>query len=221
MKRLSKKDPVLKCVRAMEGLLAPLKGNSLLVNGKIEMQLKAIIGAAWEKKGRTTRSYVMDKGFKRRKERSKDGQKNATGYVKIGGLDLLAFEHGEPAFWIETKCSFFEDPVDGRRNSHSAVRQTKATFARLVPELSDCPIYIVHFLNSIPPSNAPSQSTLRPQFVLNKFKRLRNNAKMTPEALAEIYANRLGQRHFHSLEIVRISNKPIVDAVVVKLKPRN
>ena len=219
MKRLSKNDPVLNCVRTMPKLLAPLKGNSLLVNGKIEMQLKAVIGAAWETKGMATRSYVMDKGFKRLKKRSSGRPKNATGYVKIGGLDLLAFEHGEPAFWIETKCSFFEDAEDGRRNAHSAARQTKVTFARLIPELSTCPVYIVHFLNSIPPLNVPSQGVLRSQFVLDKFKRLRKKEQMTAEALAEIYTARLRPKHFHSSAIVRISSEPIVDAVVVKLKP--
>jgi hypothetical protein len=221
--RLDATDPVYRCIKKMRRLIRPLKGNSLLVNGKIEMLLKSIIGVAWESEKPNDHAFVMDKRFK---------VQGAP--VGIGGLDILAFENRKPKFWIETKCSFFEDSGNGRKSANAALDQTELTFQRLHPHLATCPVYIVHFLNSVP-NNCKAWPC--DDFVIGKFPKRRCFANKFTDAekhrrliewrhkrinvLRAIYESHHKNRRFDGSAIIPISHDPFVLAIVVRLSSPN
>jgi hypothetical protein len=217
---LREDNPVHWCVSEMRNRLRPFRHSALLLNGKLEMLIKAFIGTAWEGKSHT-HAFVMDKHFKADKSRP-----------RIGGIDFLALKQGHSQFWIETKCSFFEDPRDGERSARSALKQTDATVGRLQAELTNADVYIVHFVNSSPFRRAH----LFREFVLDKFptgsKRdssldqkewnrvVADRRKEHIEALEQIYVHHRGKRagrRYQSSAIIPISRNPLVDAIVVKL----
>src|ERR1700733_10845742 len=217
--RLGKSNEVHNCVSEMRKRLLPFKGSALLLNGKLEMLIKAFIGTAWEAKSRT-RVFVMDKRFKSTRSRR-----------KFGGIDFLAFDRSKSQFWIETKCSFFEDPRDGERCARSALRQADETIGHLRDELAETDVYIVHFVNASP----FRMRHLFPKFVIDKFpvgSKVNSNLvrdawnrvaadcrKEHIEYLEQIYASHRGKRWYQSSAIIPIANDPMVDAIVVKLMP--
>lgn len=87
-------DPVLQCLNSVRGLKARC-GRSLLVNGKIEMQLKLLIGRAWES-GSRRRAYVIDKPFYLAGGKAMGGIKRGRKHrvSSRGGVDLLALMAG-------------------------------------------------------------------------------------------------------------------------------
>jgi hypothetical protein len=208
-------------------MLKSLNSESLLVNGKIEMQLKVFIGTAWEAKDPEERAYVMDKGFKRpRKRRRGTGTSTPASRkgVVVGGLDLVAFQGKFPRFWLETKCSFFEHRDDGVKSARSALEQVRRTSNRLLDDFRQCPAYIVHFINSTP--KRPSKS--RPQFLLDKYptapympstaalqKKWRESELRTIEG---IYSKKRKKQAYMSSAFVCLNANPSVYAIVVKLR---
>jgi hypothetical protein len=63
LRQLDMHDTVYQCVSQLSELLEPWQTSSFLRNGKIEMQLKLFIGAAWERGNPRARAFVMDKAF--------------------------------------------------------------------------------------------------------------------------------------------------------------
>jgi hypothetical protein len=226
-RQLDMRDPVYQCVSQLSELLEPWQTSSFLRNGKIEMQLKLFIGAAWERGNPGARAFVMDKAFYLPGKASyPSGKDEKQRRKKKGGLDLVALEDGEPRFWIETKCSFFEDEGNGLECASSALSQADRTADSLIAELQRCPVYLVHFVNSIP------DASHYPDFVSRKFARLRagagarrlrsgrTDAQMREahlENLQMYYAAHRGERQYEASAVVDIYAPAILEGIIVKL----
>ncbi len=113
MEEIEPQDTIMECLRALGGQLTSFVGTGLLESGKCEKQLKLFLARAWMGVPRHPRRVcLMDKRF--------NGSE----------IDLLGLEHGMPEFWMETKCSFRQDPGDAKKSARSAV--TQVITARLV-----------------------------------------------------------------------------------------
>ena len=170
-----------------------LPSHYLLVGGKVEKQLKYFVGATWQAMGQG-RAYVMDKRFARE-------------------LDLLAFENLRPRFWMELKCSFREDPTDSLHSATRALIQTQQIVAALDPRLSQCPGFIIHFVNSIPDHRDPHL----PDWVLDKFAGLRISVPVRTTDLVDVYTSAGHRLH----AVIPISDSPHVEAVVIEVVQPN
>jgi hypothetical protein len=208
-------DPVAKCLALVRQELKARRDRSLLWNGKIEMQLKLLIGRAWERSSRTA-TYVMDKQF-----------------GKKGGLDLVALRGSRAKFWIETKCSFFEDFRDGTSSAGKALKQSGPGGGRLTADVKESDVYIVHFLNCVPAGNKHSPPF--PQFVLKKYRRLRTGADRLRQRYAiseDLYRRSVlnwlmflygkprkarAKVRTRQMRGVVLSQMPVLEALIVKL----
>ncbi|HVO45812.1 MAG TPA: hypothetical protein VMT29_05700 [Steroidobacteraceae bacterium] len=179
------------------------------------MQLKLLIGRAWEKSSRSA-TYVMDKRFGRK-----------------GGLDLVALKRGGAEFWIETKCSFFEDFRDGTSSARKALKQSGRGGGKLTADLKESDVYIVHFLNCVPAGNRHSPPF--PQFVLDKYRRLRTGADRLRQKYAisdDLYRRSLlnwlmflygkprntrAKVRTRQMRGMVLSKMPVLEALIVKL----
>lgn len=160
---------------------------SLLTNGKVEIQLKTLLGIAWVASGASrNRSYLMDKRLD-------------------APLDFLAFEAGRPKFWIEVKCDFAADGSSVERSATSAVNQVGTYSSRLRRELRLCPAYIVHFLCPLPDDEH------YPDWV-DVFDPLLTNDAYTPARLTEYY---LSQGITGRIRTLTIDFEPRIDAVLI------
>jgi hypothetical protein len=201
-------DSVRQCAEAIRNLLARLNlgtdspaATYFLANGKIEKALKTFIGTAWIEANVASRAYAMDK-------RPFDGCE----------MDLLAFEHAAPIFFIETKCSFAEDPRDVWAAALRALSQTDTLYTNLGAnpgELADgflaCHAYIIHFLNSVPKPEDP----LLPPWLRARYPQ---GDPVKPTELESFYRKNMSRR-YHSSDVISVWTTPDVYAVVVKLNP--
>jgi hypothetical protein len=226
---LGERDPVLQCLESMRKRKKQW-GRSLLVNGQIEMQLKYFIGQAWERLS-TRNAYVMDKQFHSSASNEMPGgeKKKGNGTATKGGRDLLALKGTKAKFWIETKCSFFEDHSRGQGSAIKALSQADQTKGNLIPILRTCPVYIVHFLNSMPTARFPPFVLKRYQRFTKRAKRFQERHRMTArlfrecqlEWLRSIYAGHRGgdaRRNYDCSAVIELSKRPVLKALVVKLK---
>lgn len=170
-----------------------LPSDYLLVNGKIEKQLKYFVGATWQATGHG-RAYVMDKRFPRE-------------------LDLLALENLEARFWMELKCSFREDPIDSVQSATRALIQSQRIVAEIDPHLDQCPGFIIHLVNSIPDECDPHL----PPWVQDKFANLRISDPIRTKTLVDIYTAAGHRLH----DVISISDSPHVEALILEvMKPK-
>lgn len=185
-------DEVVRCLEeirdSFDAVTAPMR--SLLRNGKVEILLKAWLAARWIGTS-GLRRCLMDKEFNE---------------IPI---DLLALErdsqapaaYGVPRFWMETKCTFAEDLAD----VDAATERVLAQIWRYAEKLRESPwqeeryfkdrkevardfrnqllgrpVYIVHFLNSM-----PTEEDWMPEIVTKKF---RAKQRTDAEDLKQSYA---------------------------------
>jgi hypothetical protein len=208
---LDDSDPVLQCLSKVDSMLTDFVSLDVLANGKLEKQLKLFMAAAWMRQATdSVRACVMDKRFNRKE------------------LDLLALEAAGPAFWVETKCSFREDPTEARISALDAIAKIRA--ARLAldedswpedPPSGDMdlfrkairkrPAYIVHFLNSV-----PKQNGAYPEFVIRKFP---SKPPKDVEWLRSFYAEQsalFGDETVRCMHTNIYRSNPRIDAMVLR-----
>jgi len=134
------------------------------------------------------------------------------------GLDLLAFENADQSFFIETKCTFAQDPRDVWASAYRALAQTETLYASLAANPGDlssqflaCHGYIVHFLNSVP----HPEDRLLPAWLRARYPRGR---PVNPADLEAFYRDNREPR-YNSSVVLKIWDELRVYAIVVQLKP--
>ena len=182
---------IIDCLKAMPECLCGVDLRSVLTNGKVEMQLKTLMGVAWVNRQRANqRSYLMDKKL-------------------YAPLDLVAFEQGQAQFWIEAKCDFAADEPSVQRSARDAMKQVVDYTQKLPTELLLCPVYIVHFLCPLPDEEQ------YPEWI-DVFDDFAGSSEYTPERLIGDYLMYDGdQGLIDRIQGVTIHFEPVIYAVVV------
>jgi len=196
-------DPILEALYLVRDWFQTILVEQLLMNGKAELTLKYLLGAAWSSKARQSRAIAMDKAC------LPDGK---------CPLDLVGFDNTNgqplPQFWLEAKCSFRNNVA----NIQEAVNQTNGYLALLdeapwfdkAIDFSKSSVYIVQFLTTCP----DRRDDRLPQLILEKFP---NGPDRLAKEIAEEYEGAIPSLQF-SPEIVRLSETPAADAIVIKLR---
>lgn len=181
----------------LAAVLRQVRPRGALLNGNIEMFLKAVFASHFDALEGGRWRYVMDKNF---------GSQ----------VDLLLLFDKAPKCAIEFKSTLLEDGTGSRYAAERAVAQAQvsADLSRTNEEFRQCESYVIHFLSTHYPEGE------LPDFIYRRFERLRNGVE--PEEIFDLYSNTLTSGNCTLVRLVeRDQGLPDVRlyAVVAKVEP--
>ena len=185
-------------LRNLVVVLKHVRPRGALLNGNIEMFLKAVFASHFDALEGGRWRYVMDKKF---------GSQ----------VDLLLLLDKAPKCAIEFKSTLLEDGAGSRYAAEDAVAkaQVSADLSRSKREqFGQCESYVIHFLSTHYPKGE------LPDFIYRRFERLRNG--VGPEQIFDLYSNTLTPGNCTLIRLVeRDQDLPGVRlyAVVAKVEP--
>lgn len=194
-----------RCFQHMQAQLSTTKPRGVLLNGSIELFLKAVFASGIDQIAGL--SYVMDKRFYTGKKKPRDQE-----------VDLLILENDCPKIAIEFKSTLRGDRNKVESDARRALVQASQNHELSVLKgaiFGDCTSYIVHFLTDPYPRNE------LPKFICTKFS-VGRETRMTAEELCTFYRqerNEVESRCVSVINGVGGLQDVVVDAVLVKLNP--
>lgn len=152
-------------LRNLVVVLKHVRPRGVLLNGNVEMFLKAVFASHFDALEGGRWRYVMDKNF---------GSQ----------IDLLLLLDRAPRCAIEFKSTLLEDGTGSMHAAERAVAQAQvsADLSRSNREqFGQCESYVIHFLSTHYPKGE------LPDFIYRRFERLRNG--VGPEQIFDLYSN--------------------------------
>jgi hypothetical protein len=132
-------------LRGLQKMFEKIPSKYMLMNGKIEIPLKFLVGSCCEGMSESF-SYSMDKRLERHE------------------IDMIGFIDRKPIFAVEFKSTFSYDQPNTRKSVKRASEQIRKTLE--IELLKDSKKYIVHFLNH---SIGTKVSSLNPKWIKKKY----------------------------------------------------